>query len=312
MATKEQKILRKLLGDYYESSDEMLFSCPFCNHHKKKMSINLEKNVWKCWVCDSSGRTVDFLVKKFGSAQDLKDWGLDRELNFENIEFILFGEKVEVKKETVFLPEGFIPLFAPGRSYHKQRALKYMRKRGYDDDQIFRMKVGTCTKGEYKGRVIVPSFDEQGDLNYFIARTYANDFPKYKNPKVSKASMVFNELTINFNRPIIIVEGVFDAMRVGENAVPILGSTIKSDHLLFQRIVENRTPVYIALDEDAHKKEKKIIQLFLNYGIDVKKVDTSGYEDIAAMPREVVEERIENATDMGGLNLLYQLIDEVA
>ena len=93
MATKEQKILRKLLGDYYESSDEMLFSCPFCNHHKKKMSINLEKNVWKCWVCDSSGRSVDFLVKKFGSAQDLKDWGLDRELNFENIEFILFGEK---------------------------------------------------------------------------------------------------------------------------------------------------------------------------------------------------------------------------
>ena len=124
--------------------------------------------------------------------------------------------------------------------------------------------------------------------------------------------MVCNELTINFNRPIIIVEGVFDAMRIGENAVPILGSTIKSDHLLFQRIVENRTPVYIALDEDAHKKEKKIIQLFLNYGIDVKKVDTSGYEDIAAMPKEVVEERIENATDMGGLNLLYQLIDEVA
>ena len=117
------------MGDYYESSNEMLFSCPFCNHYKKKMSINLEKNVWKCWVCDSSGRSVDFLVKKFGSAADLKDWGLDRELNFENIEFILFGEKVEVKKETVFLPEEFIPLFAPGCSYHKQRALKYMRKR---------------------------------------------------------------------------------------------------------------------------------------------------------------------------------------
>ena len=50
----------------------------------------------------------------------------------------------------------------------------------------------------------------------------------------------------------------------------------------------------------------------MNYGIDVKKVDTSGYEDIAAMPREVVAERIENATDMGGLNFLYQLIEEVA
>ena len=312
MATKEQKILKKLLGDYYESSKEMLFSCPFCNHHKKKLSVNLDKNVWKCWVCDTSGRSVDFLVKKFGSAADLKDWGLDRELNFENIEFILFGQKVEVKKETLSLPEGFIPLFAKGRSYHKGRALKYMRQRGFTDEQIFKMKVGVCTKGEYKGRVIVPSFDEQGDLNYFIARTYANDFPKYKNPKVSKSEMVFNELTINFNRPIIIVEGAFDAMRAGDNAVPILGSTIKSDHLLFQRIVENKTPVYIALDEDAHKKEKRIIELFLKYGIDVKKVDTAGYEDIGEMPREVVEERVQNATDMGGLNFLYQLIEEVA
>ena len=311
MATKEQKILKKILGEYYESNNEMLFSCPFCNHHKKKMSINFDKNAWKCWVCDSSGRSVDFLVKKFGSAADLKDWGLDNEQSFENLEFILFGKKVEIKKEAIFLPEGFLPLLASDRSYHRQKALKYMRKRGYSNDQIFRMKVGVCTKGEYKGRVIVPSFDDQGDLNYFIARTYSNDFPKYKNPKVSKALMIFNELTINFNHPIVIVEGVFDAMRVGNNAVPILGSTIKSDHLLFQRIVENKTPVYIALDADAYKKEKKIIELFLNYGISVKKVDTTGYEDIAAMPKEIVEKKIKNATDMSGINFLYQLIDEV-
>jgi DNA primase len=312
MATKEQKILKKILGGYYENNSEMLFSCPFCNHHKKKMSVNLDKNVWKCWVCDSSGRSIDFLVKKFGSTTDLKDWGLDQEQSFDNLEFILFGKKVEIKNEAVFLPEGFLPLFSPSRSYHRQKALKYMQKRGYNNDQIFKMKVGVCTKGEYKGRVIIPSFDEQGNLNYFIARTYSNDFPKYKNPKVSKSLMVFNELTVNFNHPVIIVEGVFDAMRIGNNAVPILGSTIKSDHLLFQRIVENKTPVYIALDEDAHKKEKKIIQLFLNYGIDVKKVDTTGYEDVATMPREIIEEKIKNATDMGGLNFLYQLIDEVA
>jgi DNA primase len=271
MATKEQKILKKILGEYYENNSEMLFSCPLCNHHKKKMSVNLDKNVWKCWVCDSSGRSIDFLVKKFGSTTDLKDWGLDQEQSFDNLEFILFGKKVKIKNEAVFLPEGFLPLFSPSRSYHRQKALKYMRKRGYNNDQ-----------------------------------------PKYKNPKVSKSLMVFNELTVNFNHPVIIVEGVFDAMRIGNNAVPILGSTIKSDHLLFQRIVENKTPVYIALDEDAHKKEKKIIQLFLNYGIDVKKVDTTGYEDVATMPREKVEEKIKNATDMGGLNFLYQLIDEVA
>jgi len=313
MATKEQKILKKILGDYYESNNEMLFSCPFCKHHKKKLSVNIDKNAWKCWVCDSSGRTIEYLVKRFGDPRDLQDWGIDSEITFDDIEIILFGEKTKPEiKEEINLPKEYVPLLTGRKSFLKDRALKYLKQRGLTEKQIFIYKIGICTKGEYKGRVIIPSFNEEGEINYFVARTYENDFLKYKNPNISKSKIIFNELLIDFDKPVFIVEGIFDAIRIGKNSVPILGSTIKKEDLIFKKIVENRTPIYIGLDQDAKSKEEKIIKLFLSYGIEVKKINTTGYTDIAEMPKDVLTERIEQALDMGGVNLIYRLLGEVA
>ena len=132
---------------------------------------------------------------------------------------------------------------------------------------------------------------------------------KYKNPKVSKNDIVFNELLLDFREPLFIVEGVFDSIVMGKNSVPILGSTVRESSYLFQKIVENNTSIYIALDEDAKNKEQKIIKLFLSYGIDVMKVDTSGYEDIATMPKQEIKNRIENADYIdNSLTMLYNLI----
>lgn len=313
MATKEQKILKKILGDYYESNNEMLFSCPFCKHHKKKLSVNIDKNAWKCWVCDSSGRTIEYLVKRFGDPRDLQDWGIDSEITFDDIEIVLFGEKIKPEiKEEINLPKEYVPLLTGRKSFLKDRALKYLKQRGLTEKQIFIYKIGICTKGEYKGRVIIPSFNEEGEINYFVARTYENDFLKYKNPNISKSKIIFNELLIDFDKPVFIVEGIFDAIRIGKNSVPILGSTIKTEDLIFKKIVENRTPIYIGLDQDAKSKEEKIIKLFLSYGIEVKKINTTGYTDIAEMPKDVLTERIEQALDMGGVNLIYRLLGEVA
>jgi hypothetical protein len=106
---------------------------------------------------------------------------------------------------------------------------------------------------------------------------------------------VFNELFINWNEDLIIVEGVFDALVAG-NSVPILGSTLRSDSELIRKIVLNDTPIYVALDPDARKKENRIIQMLLKYDIEMYKIDVNGYEDIGSMPREVFEERKNNAS----------------
>ena len=48
--------------------EEHLFECPFCNdgsgHSKKKykLSINANKNVFKCWRCGRSGGALDFIT----------------------------------------------------------------------------------------------------------------------------------------------------------------------------------------------------------------------------------------------------------
>ena len=104
----------------------------------------------------------------------------------------------------------------------------------------------------------MPSFDDEGDISYFVARSYNGDSYKYKNPRVSK-NITFNELYVDWNSDLIIVEGIFDALVAG-NAVPILGSTLRADSKLIREIVRHDTPIYIALDPDARDKENKIIK----------------------------------------------------
>ena len=93
-----------------------------------------------------------------------------------------------------------------------------------------------------------------------------------------------------------MVEGVFDAIKAGENAVPILGSTLREHSKLFQKIVENDTPVYVALDPDVDKKTLKIIKLLLEYDIEVHKIDILPYNDVGEMSRDQFLKRKEAAT----------------
>jgi len=101
----------------------------------------------------------------------------------------------------------------------------------------------------------------------------------------------------------VIVEGVFDAIVAG-NAVPILGSTLRADSRLIQKIVYNDTPVYIALDPDAEAKERRIIQTLLKYDIELYKIDVSGYEDVGSMPKEIFQRRKQQASIIDSDNYL--------
>ena len=203
------------------------------------------------------------------------------------------------------LPEEFTSLSPTQTPATGTYALKYLQKRGITKADIIKWKIGYCFSGEYRNRIIIPSFDDEGDCSYFIARSYSGDSYKYKNPRASK-DIVFNELFIDWNSDLILVEGVFDALVAG-NAVPILGSTLRSGSELLRKIVWNDTPVYVALDPDAAEKERRIIKMLLEYDIELYKIDVSGYEDVGSMPRKVFEERKNNATFIDGDN--YLLLD---
>ena len=306
------KILHEVIGDDRQTSKkEHYFKCPACNHYKYKLAVNLDKNAFHCWVCDYRGRSIRRLVRRFGTYIQLQKWdAISDRTDLERFADLFVERRVEQDKTKVELPEEFVSLTASNIPATGIYALRYLQKRGVTKADILKWKIGFCFSGEYRNRIIVPSFDEDGDCSYFIARSYTGDSYKYKNPRASK-DIVFNELFINWNDDLVLVEGVFDALVAG-NAVPILGSTLRSNSDLVRQIVLNDTPVYVALDPDARTKENKIIQTLLRYDIELYKIDVTGYEDVGSMPKEVFQERKNNASFIDRDNyLLLNLLSAV-
>ena len=290
---KKHKILCDVLGYSHTNGAETLFKCPACDHHKLKLSVNIRKNVFKCWVCDYRGRNIRRLVRRFGTFVQLQRWEeLTGRHDIERFAELFDGSDGVDAKPTLDLPEEFISLTGtvPATGVY---AHKYLHSRGLTKADILKWKIGYCFGGEYRNRIIIPSFNDDGDVSYFIARSYYGDSYKYKNPRASK-DVVFNELYVDWNEDLTIDVGVFDAIAAG-NSVPILGSTLRSDSDLIRKIVYNDTPVYVALDPDARKKENKIIETLLKYDVELYKIDVDGYEDVGSMPKEVFQERKQKA-----------------
>ena len=301
-----KKILHETFGKYYDKGSELLFTCPSCRHHKRKFSVNLNKNVYKCWICDYRGRNIRRAIRRFGSFTQLQAW--DQITNRSDLEKFadLFMESERTKDtQKLELPSEFVSLCTNKIPATGLYAKRYLQNRGVTNEDILKWKIGYCFSGEYKNRIIVPSFDQDGDVSYFIARSYSGDNYKYKNPKASK-DITFNELYIDWNKDLVLVEGGFDALVAG-NAVPILGSTLRAGSRLLREIVRNDTPIYVALDPDAAKKERRIIKTLLRYDVELYKIDISGYEDVGEMTKETFQQRKEDATYIDSDN--YVLLD---
>lgn len=308
MSSKKQ-ILKKVLGSHYHSGDEILFYCPKCKHHKKKLSVNLDKNKFKCWVCDYRGNSVRRLVKRHGSFLDQQEWAkYDATVEIASFEDIFSTEQeIEEQFEQVInLPDEYKTLCSSRLSLASKPILKFLYDRGLTKQDILKWKIGYCPSGEYKERVVVPSFNEDGDVNYFIARTYGRDWMKYKNPPASR-DIIFNELYVDFDDDLVIVEGVFDAIVAG-NAVPILGSSLKEDSKLLKKVVEHDTPVYIALDPDVETKAMRLIKKMLTLDIEVYKIDIKPYADVGEMTKKQFNIRKQEAQLMTNDSFLERAI----
>jgi len=308
MQHRKLEILKQALGACQKSGNEYLFSCPKCDHHKKKLSVNIEKDVFKCWICDYRGSKIHRLVRKYGSFSQRKEWESFSPIEIPSDLKAYFEDYYDpsVTKERVNLPEEFVTLTKPNKSKNYRLAMSYLQSRGLSVRDIVYWKMGYCSEGDYGGRIVVPSFDNSGNVNYFVGRSFVDLFYKYKNPKVDKRDMVFNELFIDWTRDLTLVEGVFDAIKA-VNAVPILGSTLTVKYRLFQEIVRHDTPVYIALDKDALKKAYNLIEDLIKYEVEVYRIDTSLLEtDIGDLTREQFINLKDSAYPMSSTALLRE------
>ena len=253
---------QRLLGNYYKHKNDIAFHCPFCHHHKKKLNINLENQKWHCWVCNAKGRKFIHLLRKINARKDIIDEILKNIGEYRNYN----NDKSEKTQYDVSLPKCFKPLWKKHNCLVYKHAIKYLNNRKIKEKDVLRYGIGYCSDGEFGNRIIIPSYDEEGRLNYFIARDmFPNSKFKYKNPNIPKDTVVF-ELFINWNMPIILCEGVFDAIAIKRNAIPLLGKFLSKT--LVKKIIQNQVKeVYIALDDDAKSDAIKLSNFLMNYGI---------------------------------------------
>jgi len=245
-------------------ADEYMFYSPFVSHYKPKLQVNIESQKWHCWVSNQGGHSIYSLFKKVNA-----DTRYFAEL--KDLVFTPSKSKGETEsKVIVSLPRDFQALWKVSKSIYRNQAKSFLHKRGITDWDIKKYKIGFCDSGLYEGRIIIPSYDHMGLLNYFVGRSFVGEKMKYKNPNVSRDVIPF-DWYIAWSKPIILCEGVFDAMSIRSNAIPMLSK--KPSKSLLQKIFEkNVKTIYIALDDDAKKDAYVMSEFFKDFGIDSKVV----------------------------------------
>jgi DNA primase len=286
--------------------NEQAHHCPFCNHHKKKLQINLDTQRWHCWVCDSKGRSIYSLLRKLNV--DIRDLNKVKDVYGDEPEY----DSKEEYVAKLQLPKEFKQLyFKPTGSFNPSynQAIHYLSKRGIAKADIVKHNIGYCEDGLYGGRVIIPSYDDGGELNYFVARSFYEDEPyKYKNPPISRDVIVF-ENQINWKEPIILVEGVFDSFSVKRNVIPLLGKFLLSK--LKNKIMENGVKeVTIMLDSDAVDDSTKHTEWFIKNGIKVRNIIPTD-KDAGEMGFKKVNELLKEAKETGWDDLVLSKLNNI-
>ena len=260
--------LSNALGNYsILKGNELAFYCPFCNHSKQKLQVNTETQKWHCWTCNSGGKKLTSLLKKLDV--DRKTISIIREIYGDSN----YNPKLEDADTKVYiqLPKEFISLGESPKGFNPEykHAIHYLTQRGIGIKDIIKYNIGYCKEGLYGQRIIIPSYNSDGSLNYFVSRSYyPENKMKYKNPPISKNIICF-ESQVNWNEPIILCEGVFDAITIKRNAIPLLGK-FPSRNLVEKIFMSGVSDIIISLDNDAINEALKAAEYFRKQGINVK------------------------------------------
>lgn len=306
--SKKLEIISKIFGNdyvYKENRSQVLVYCPNCHHHKRKLCITLDKEIFHCFVCDYGKKlhAID-LIKQYGNEQLVEEWKQVSNKSYEEKSSLLdelFKKDISKQQEKfspfVELPKEAISILDNLQSVYAQHAMNFLYKRGLTYRDIKTYNFHYCESGAFSNRVVVPSYTLQGQINFFVARLFMNAAPevkKYMYPTVPKENIIFNELFITWERPVVLVEGVFDALKVNFNSVPLLGNILNEDSLLFNNIVKYKQDVILMLDSDKAGRDAflKNAALLLDWGVRLYTVDLNGFKDPGEMPREEISKSL--------------------
>jgi len=308
-------IIQNIFGDVngYLQSEQLQVNCPRCQEReglshpdgKFNLEINTAKRMFRCWKCDEprfSG-SLGRLIRMFGSRMDYETYK-----SYAGIFHEYSTSDEEIEYTHVQLPAEMI-LFSnmeEGNLEHFEAYNYLVLERKISRDIILRYRLGFCTTGKYAKRIIIPSYDTNGELNYFVGRSYdpKEKKRKYLNPEADKDKIIFNEGLVNWDSTVYLVEGAFEMLSFPVNIIPMLGKTLST--ALFTKLNEYKPNVVVLLDPDAYKNcvelYYKLYTIYVGYEDRVRLVKLPTEDDLDELRRnQGVDEVIKSLYTARGL-----------
>lgn len=248
--------------------------CSLCGDsatNKSKRRFNLEYNggdipMYHCFNCGKSGNFIQLysLIKGITYDEAKKEF---RKFNTDIIKKSFNRNKPKQKKLDIPLPTYHNYIIGDCISVDDNvdgivlNAYKNKLKEFINSRKTHGHKLFIAYKGRYKGRVIIPIYDVVGNILFFQGRALDNDPKKYDNPPAEKSYIILNNDKFDKNKYIMVTEGVFDALSIGDQGTTCLGASV-NDEFLKQILHKTNIGVIIALDNDERGIEEmeKIIK----------------------------------------------------
>jgi len=258
--------------------------CPLCGDSKKnsrKKRFHLDWNNgnpgWKCFNCSRSGSFLKIYCLIKGCSVDegkkvLYGFDPDRLKNSLSKDKPKEEPKIEISENFNYILDDCV-----GNDRHVDSLLledwldvlnTFKSERQIPDSY----KIYLAYKGRYQNRIIIPIFNNSGDIIYFQARAIPgiDQQPKYVNPPTKKSMIILNEDYFDREKFIVVTEGLIDAFMIGKQGTACLGKEITEE---FVKILLEKTDkgVIIAFDNDKDGKKSLLKFIFGNkYGKKVK------------------------------------------
>lgn len=237
---------------------EYITECPQCQ--KKKLAINVEKQRWQCWKCNSGGG-VFALSKWLGIKLSPDQSSNFSHLRNKYIETPKLQDKPYQDVECV-LPKDYISL-SNSSGVLGQKALEFVMNRGVSPEMIEKWHLGYCATGIYAKMIVIPVEDTDGVIRTFQTRRYWGNGNKNMNPyNVDK--LVYNLRHAQGYPGLIVVEGPWDAMATHSrmscdniSSTALMGHSCNS--VQARQIAQFLKPefTWIALDPDVTEEERE-------------------------------------------------------
>jgi hypothetical protein len=237
------------------------FKCQSCNDYKVRAGFKFDNGQigFNCWNCGLSGRFEEYSGKMSGNfrkiltSHGVKTDEIDSVLNSAFFikekpqKAITLSTLSNINTETppVKLPPKSIKLGSAGFESYQEKILNYLLNRKVN---VLKYPFYFSLEERFIDKVIIP-FYRAGKLIYWQARSIDGaDKKRYDNAAISRDAVMFNydKLYANVNYPLIVTEGVFDALML--DGIALLGSklTAAKEHVL----KSSRRELIFVIDKD--------------------------------------------------------------